>query len=893
MVGSWSARALPVVLVALAVALIALSSVPAGLSLEGRASGSGVGAVASPASATPAGSPSVQVLAKFAATPFTWNLSFPLTFTVPSGVAEVVYVWALGGNFTPYLPPVLPSGMSVATSIGFEGIADGNLTPGTYATNLSYAGWINIVSIAVYGIAGENLSVQSGSVNHSTTYSLPMGAGVYIGVESTGGTYPVTDPSITLIDEEAAALEGGATGVIGRQYNSSFSFSTGAVGYGIAALGVWGTGNATEPTGLPELLAGLSATPFTWNVSYPLTFTVPAGLSDVLYAWALGGNFSAYEPPTLPSGMSIAAFLGPSGMAVGDLSPGTYSSDLAYTGWTNVVSIAVYGIPAGPGGSAPTLQFSSVSQRNQHPLSPEQVNLTLPSGASEYLAVQSTGGTYAVTDSSLTFVNEEAAALAGGYTALIGEQFNSTVSFTTVAVGASIVAVAIGANVTGAAGLSVNLLASFSLTTGGWNLSFPLDFYVPVGVSQVLYVWALGGNYSAFTPPSLPTGMTVEASVGFSGMALGNLSSGSYTSDLFYAGWTNYVSLAVYGVYGGANATFTFGSVAQTNPTPFDNETVNLSLPAGGATYLGVESTGGTFGIGSTSLAFVDEWAWALRGGTTGLIGRQATDAFSLASDALGVGIVAVGIFPTVAPAFTSVTFTESGLPSGTPWTLALGGEVTSVPGTSISFTEIGASAPYLVSGPAGYRVAGLAPSGVVRTLGAPVTEKLQFVRARTASLTFSEAGLASGSGWCVQLGGWLDCGSTSSLTFPDLTPGSYGYAVEPIPLFEGTAKVGHSTLGLRGTLSVSRSTTVAVRFSRAVPVTFHETGLSAGSSWTVTVKGETVRSTNATLVLDLPAGTYSFRAVGPHGTTDLGSVTTFVVGGSPSSVTVTFRAKG
>jgi hypothetical protein len=621
-------------------------------------------------------------------------------------------------------------------------------------------------------------------------------------------------------------------------------------------------------------LASFAITTGGWNLSFPLDFTVPFGVSHVLYAWAIGGGlYPTYLPPVLPSGLNITASNANfEGMAFGALAPGSYSTDLWFPGWTNTVSIVVYGISQDANAS---YQFASVGQGT---------NLTLPAGASVYLGIESTGGTWPVLNPSIAFVDKETGALQGGETGVIGRQLTNSFTFTTQATGYGIVAVGIYGPALASPSFAATPLAAFSVTTGGWNLSFPLTFCVPAGVSQVLYAWAIGGGlYPTFPLPELPSGLNVTTFTGFEGMALGSLSPGTYFTDLSYPGWTNIVSIVVYGIFGDANASFQFGSVEQGT---------NLTLPSGASVYVGIESTGGTWPVLNSSISLQDEQAAALQGGETGVIGRQVSDAFSFSTQATGYGIVAMGIYLPASTVSSDppVTFQETGLPAGGGWTLALGDSVRTTTSSSVSFAEPSGAYRYFVTGPPGYQVVGISPSGTVTASGQGVVKSIGFAKAKTVALEFEQKGLAAGSRpWCVELGGWERCSSGGSLTYADLTPGTYTYAVVPVARFSASAKVGTTSIPLGGSLTVSKNEVVALTYLYPYIVTFKESGLPTGTSWSVSIQGHTVTSTNSTLIFDLPNGLYAYKVGGGTGYLAHGQPGLLRVSGARATVSITF----
>jgi hypothetical protein len=640
---------------------------------------------------------------------------------------------------------------------------------------------------------------------------------------------------------------------------------------------------ATPPA--VTLLAEFAITTGGWDLYFPLNFTVASNDSTVLYAWAVGGNFSSWPPPELPAGMNVAASVGYEGFAMGNLTAGNYSTNLSYPGWTNTASVAIYGVS---GNSSTTFQFSSISELNQHPLLTEQVSLELPAGGAVYLAAQSTGGTWPINNSSISDVDVQAAALRGGEAGIIGRQASNLVSFDTIAAGGAIVGVAIDANASALAGLNVQLLASFSLTTGAWNSSFPVDFFVPPAVSQVLYLWTIGGASAIYVPPTLPAGLTVVTSSGFEGIAAGTLGPGSYSSAVYYAGYTAEVSVAVYGISDSENATYQFGSVSQPNPQPGLQQNLSLRLPGGAAQYLGIESNDGTWPVVNSSLSFVDEHAWAPQGGWTGEIGRQSSNNLSFATNASTGGIAGVGIFTNATLVDQPITFAQTGLPRGAMWTIVLDGSAGSTGANTVGFAGPGHTVSYVIAGPSGYAVSGILPSGTVQLTGGTALEQFQFVPARTVTLAFAERGLAAGTRWCVSIASWGQCTSHATVAFRGLTPGVYTYAVAPVLQHTVTARVGLASVPTAGSIDLLRTETIALHYLDPTPVRFTEIGLPSGTSWAVTLAGHKLTSSSDVIVGDPSTGAYYYRVWAVPGYAPVKSVGTVRVSG-PVSIQITF----
>lgn len=156
-----------------------------------------------------------------------------------------------------------------------------------------------------------------------------------------------------------------------------------------------------------------------------------------------------------------------------------------------------------------------------------------------------------------------------------------------------------------------------------------------------------------------------------------------------------------------------------------------------------------------------------------------------------------------------------------------------------------------------------------------------------TYSVTFSESGLPSGLTWQVTVDGVAlslgTNGGTDSLTWTGLPSGSYAYTVAANPGWH------QSTLPYAGTVVVSGAsvTEPTLRYTQVTyTVTFTESGLPSGDSWSITLNGVTESSTGSTIVFTEANGTYSFK-VGPISGCTSSSSGTVTVNGASVSVSV------
>ncbi|MEM0139088.1 MAG: thermopsin [Ferroplasma sp.] len=203
-----------------------------------------------------------------------------------------------------------------------------------------------------------------------------------------------------------------------------------------------------------------------------------------------------------------------------------------------------------------------------------------------------------------------------------------------------------------------------------------------------------------------------------------------------------------------------------------------------------------------------------------------------------------------------SVIFTETGLPSGTTWYVNItdGPDSGAITGTSYSFSLTNGTYSYTIAtSDHTYKPSSYHGSFTVNDVA--VSQSVAFLKV-TYKATFTETGLPSGTTWYVNITG-VSSGpiSTSSYNL-SLTNGTYAYTIstadktyEPLP--------SSSSFTVNGT-----AVTEQVKFTEVLyNITFNETGLPSGTTWTLVFNGISHTLTNTSYVFDMVNGTYSYSA--------------------------------
>ena len=300
-----------------------------------------------------------------------------------------------------------------------------------------------------------------------------------------------------------------------------------------------------------------------------------------------------------------------------------------------------------------------------------------------------------------------------------------------------------------------------------------------------------------------------------------------------------------------------------------------------GAPYFTNDTTGmvpsGTYPIGANPCSgnYFDKAI-----GSGGITWYPSNDSISVTNASNGV----LTLYMSPSPYFL-ISIQESGLPTGTSWSVTLNSQTLSSTTSTITFNEPNGTYAYTVGAVVGYTAS--PSSGTVTVNGAPRTITITFTPSTSATyaVTFGESGLPSGTFWSVTLNGQTLSSTTSTITFSEPN-GTYSYTVGAVS--------GYTASPSSGTVTVNGAPpTVAITFtpstSATYAVTFSESGLPPGTSWSVTLNGQTLSSGTSTILFSEPNGTYSYTVGAVSGYTVSPSSGSVSVNGASQTVAIAF----
>lgn len=250
-------------------------------------------------------------------------------------------------------------------------------------------------------------------------------------------------------------------------------------------------------------------------------------------------------------------------------------------------------------------------------------------------------------------------------------------------------------------------------------------------------------------------------------------------------------------------------------------------------------------------------------------------------SYASSVGAV-VYVFSQVSAQEYNVTFSESGLPSGSTWYVNLSNGLSYHSSTSvISFQAYNGTYYYSVSSDTAY---GAFPSsGSFTVNGGNIEESVTF-RLVHYDVTFIESGLPTGTVWYVTLGGLTENSSNATVTFSEVN-GKYNFEVGKL--------TGYVSNPSTGVINVnSENVTESVFFTaEEYRVYFVETGLPSGTFWSVNLNGNVQSSPYNNITFSVYDGNYPYSVPSVNGFTPSPQNGTVSVNGDNLTVLITFKA--
>jgi Thermopsin len=356
-------------------------------------------------------------------------------------------------------------------------------------------------------------------------------------------------------------------------------------------------------------------------------------------------------------------------------------------------------------------------------------------------------------------------------------------------------------------------------------VTYPVQFSetgLPAGTS---WTATLGGNPQSSTSSSI-TFNVINGSYAYS-IASGN----SHYAPNVYSG-----SVLISGA--GQSVPITFSSV--TYAVTFSES----GLPSGDTWYVNITSGPSLSATGATTTV-----GTSLPNGTYSysVATNDATYAPNYYSGTVTVnGAAASGAAITFSVVDYAVTFTETGLPSHTSWSVTLNAATQTSTGTSLVFDEVNGTYGYSLSTALGGTF-----TGTTTVNGASVG-----VTAAFHSVKFVESGLPAGTTWQVTTNGVTLSSATTTIQFYLVDGHTYAYAVG---LISGYHTTDHGSLTLVGTaISVNvpfKLTTYSVKFT--------EGGFTVAwkTTWCVTFGATTTCATGATSITfsGIVNGTYSY----------------------------------
>ena len=214
-----------------------------------------------------------------------------------------------------------------------------------------------------------------------------------------------------------------------------------------------------------------------------------------------------------------------------------------------------------------------------------------------------------------------------------------------------------------------------------------------------------------------------------------------------------------------------------------------------------------------------------------------------------------------------AVGFTEYGLPAGLTWSVTFSGVPMSLRtngGTdTLNFaTQINGTFGYSVTDISGWHQSSIPYTGTETVNGLPVSVNLAYTEV-TYAVTFTESGLPTGTNWSVTLNSAVKSSLGTTIVFAEPN-GSLSYSVGAVPTYTVTPPASGTVIVASGPQNVAVAfTPTPVDYT----IAFVETGLPAGTNWSVTLQSVVKYSTNPTITFSEPDGSYAYTPGAVSGT--------------------------
>jgi len=301
------------------------------------------------------------------------------------------------------------------------------------------------------------------------------------------------------------------------------------------------------------------------------------------------------------------------------------------------------------------------------------------------------------------------------------------------------------------------------------------------------------------------------------------------------------------------------------------DEGVNLTVINGGTNKIISVINVGSGGWPSTSMAY------------------DASNGYLYVSNFI-LGTVSIIPTPTHAvKKYYTVTFKETGLPSGTSWSVTFNGTTESSSTNTITFSVTNGAYSYTIGSVSGYTAS--PSSGSITVNGANVNQAITFTAVTPSiyKITFTESGLPTGTTWSVTLSGATKTANSGTIVFNEPN-GTYSFTIGAINGYTATPSSGMITVN---GANVNQGIMFTLNGTKVFVVTFTESGLPSGTIWYVNLSnGQSFSSTTNIITFYEPNGTYSYTiSIKDKNYAALISSGTFTVNGTNVNQTITFKA--